>query len=62
VDWQELLRALALVFIIEGILPFLSPQGWKSAMTRAMQISLRGLRVMGLMGMLAGVLLLQLIS
>ncbi|HED13944.1 MAG TPA: DUF2065 domain-containing protein [Gammaproteobacteria bacterium] len=61
-NWQELFRALALVLVIEGLLPFLSPQAWKDAMTRALQVSSRALRVMGLLGMLAGLLLLQLIG
>jgi len=62
VDWQELLRALALVLVIEGILPFLSPQAWKDAMLKVMQINSRALRIMGLTGMLIGLLLLQLIG
>lgn len=61
-DWQELLRALALVLVIEGLLPFLSPHAWKNAMTRALLVSPRILRVLGLLGMLAGVLLLQMIG
>jgi len=62
VNWQDLFRALALVLVIEGILPFLSPQAWKNAMMQAMQVSARALRIMGLLGMLGGLLLLQLIS
>ena len=30
--WQQLLIALALVLIIEGIMPFLSPRGMKQLM------------------------------
>jgi uncharacterized protein YjeT (DUF2065 family) len=31
-NWTELFSALALVMIIEGIIPFISPQGYKKSM------------------------------
>lgn len=59
--WQDFLAALALVFVIEGILPFLNPAGYREAVTRIAQLDDRQLRYMGLGAMLAGLLLLYLV-
>jgi uncharacterized protein len=52
------LPALALMLVLEGILPFLSPTSWREAFTRMIQLSDGQLRFMGLMSMLAGLALL----
>ena len=59
--WDQLLPALALVLVIEGILPFVSPRNWRSAMLQAARLPDNMLRMLGLGSMLAGVLLLQLL-
>lgn len=59
---HELLRALAIVLVFEGILPFLSPRSWKKFVYQMMSVSDRGLRLAGLGMMLAGVALLYLMS
>lgn len=59
--WEQLLPALALVLVIEGILPFLNPKSWRSAMLQAAQLPDRVLRIMGLLSMLAGVVVLYLV-
>lgn len=56
--WTELLTALALVLVIEGLLPFLSPGGFRRSMERAIALPDRQLRVAGLVGMVIGVILL----
>jgi len=56
--WENLLPALALVLVIEGILPFLSPRTWRDAMLQAGRLPDRALRVMGLISMFAGVVIL----
>ncbi len=56
--WDDLVRAIALVLVIEGILPFLSPDGWRQAMMQAGRLSNRALRSVGLASMLIGVLIL----
>jgi len=61
VDWSELARAVALVMVIEGILPFLAPGRWRQMMLSVMQLDSRAIRVIGLLSMLAGLLLLNLI-
>jgi uncharacterized protein YjeT (DUF2065 family) len=59
--WQDFFSALALVLIIEGILPFLSPNSFKETMLRITQMPEKNLRTMGFAAMLAGVLLLYLV-
>jgi uncharacterized protein YjeT (DUF2065 family) len=55
---EDLIRAIALVLIIEGILPFLSPDGWRQAMLQAGRLPDRILRYLGLGSMLVGVIIL----
>jgi len=56
--WDDLVRAIALVLVIEGILPFLSPDGWRQAMMQAGRLPDRTLRSVGLVSMLIGVFIL----
>jgi uncharacterized protein YjeT (DUF2065 family) len=62
VDWSAFLgtwgAALALYLVLEGILPFLSPQTLKRAMLSILQLQDRQLRTVGLFSMLAGLALL----
>ncbi|MEK8090598.1 DUF2065 domain-containing protein [Thermithiobacillus plumbiphilus] len=56
-----LLKALALMLVLEGIPYFLSPAGAREAMRQLMDaLSDRQLRSLGLVSMLAGLLLLYL--
>jgi len=56
--WDDLFKALALVLVIEGIMPFISPHSWRQTMQQASQLSDNVLRAIGLISMLLGVLLL----
>ena len=56
--WHDLLVASALVFVLEGIWPFLSPGGVRQAMLTLTEADDRTLRVAGLVSMVAGVALL----
>ncbi len=56
--WQPLFSALALVFILEGILPFLSPMMWRRTLLTMFAQSDKAIRIMGLCAMLIGVMLL----
>jgi uncharacterized protein YjeT (DUF2065 family) len=56
--WQDLLTALCLVMVLEGILPFAAPKQWRLAMLNAMQLDDKSLRIMGLASMLVGVAML----
>ena len=51
-----LLGALALMLVIEGLLPFFNPALWRRVFERAIRLSDGQLRFIGLSSMLAGVL------
>lgn len=53
---NELLTALALVLVIEGLMPFLSPARWREAFSRILTMSDGQLRFVGLASILMGVL------
>lgn len=53
-NWTELFSALALVMIIEGIIPFLNPKGYKNTMQQMMSMPESTLRVLGLGLMIVG--------
>jgi uncharacterized protein YjeT (DUF2065 family) len=53
-----LLGALALMLVIEGLLPFLSPGSWRSMFERATRMSDGQIRFLGLSSMVAGLVLL----
>ena len=54
----DLLAALGLFFVFEGIAPFLNPRGVKRAFSRLLEVGDRELRIAGLGSMLVGVLIL----
>lgn len=58
VNWTDLGRALALVAVLEGVLPFLSPEAAKRSMRRLTDLGAWQLRIMGLVMMLVGCLIL----
>lgn len=55
-----LLGALALMLIVEGLLPFLSPAVWRQVFARMLAMSDGQIRFIGLSSMLAGVVMLLL--
>ena len=59
-DWIDLFRALALMLVFEGMMPFISPHGWRRTMQQATQLPDHVLRIIGLVSMLAGVLVITL--
>ena len=61
VNVTDLLAALGLFLVLEGIAPFLNPQGVKRALTALLQVQDRELRIAGLGSMLVGVLILYLV-
>jgi len=60
--WEHIIPALALVLVIEGMLPFLSPRSWRDAMSQAAQLPDRVLRGLGFVSMMAGVIILYLMQ
>jgi len=59
--WQDFFSALALVLVFEGLLPFLTPGGYRRALISMLQMDDRKLRMMGLASMLAGLFFLYLV-
>jgi uncharacterized protein YjeT (DUF2065 family) len=60
--WHDLIVALCLVLVVEGILPFLSPPSWRKMVLNVVQLDDRSMRLMGLVSMLIGVGVLWLIN
>ena len=59
---KYLLTALALMLIIEGLLPFLAPGLWRETFRRITELSDGQVRFVGLISMLCGVLLLAFVA
>jgi uncharacterized protein YjeT (DUF2065 family) len=60
--WHDLLVALALLLVIEGIWPFLSPNSMREVLLMLAQQDSRSLRISGLISMVSGVILLYLVN
>jgi len=60
-DWTDLFAALAIVCIIEGIMPFANPQGMKRLLTKLADMEDRELRLGGLFSMVVGLVILFLV-
>jgi len=58
----SLLAALALMFVLEGVLPFLAPALWRETFRKMTEMSDGQLRFVGLTSMLGGLLLLYLMN
>jgi uncharacterized protein len=56
--WTEILTALALVLIIEGMVPFVGPRKYRQIVSQMAMLSDNHLRTVGLVIMIAGVVLL----
>ncbi len=56
--WHELFIAIALVLVIEGVLPFLSPRAVRQLLLQMAEMEDRALRFTGLASMILGVVLL----
>lgn len=59
---ESLFTALALVLIIEGLLPFLSPKGWRGVFEKVIKFSDGQIRFYGLASMVIGLVLLLILS
>jgi len=60
--WHDLFSALALMLVIEGMLPFVNPQRAKAVYEMISRIDERSLRLAGLASMVLGVVLLYLVN
>jgi uncharacterized protein len=60
--WQEIAIAICLVFILEGLAPFLLPAQWRNWLLTVCQAPDGTLRLTGLVSMLLGLTLLYLVN
>lgn len=59
--WSDLFAGLAFYLIIEGLIPFASPQGWRRGLIVMAQLDDRKLRTTGLVIVAVGLLLLYVV-
>ena len=59
---DTLWAALALVLVIEGLMPFLSPGGWRRMFMQVLQLSDGQIRFFGMCSVLLGLVLLALLA
>ncbi len=59
---SDLLTALALVLIIEGLLPVIAPSTWMKVMRDAAKMGPQGVRTAGIVSMLCGAILLYILT
>ncbi len=60
--WDTFLIAIALMLILEGMVPFLSPGTWREAFKKLIEMGDGQIRFIGLSSMMVGVLLLMLLK
>jgi uncharacterized protein YjeT (DUF2065 family) len=61
VIWTDLLAAIALLLVIEGMIPFLNPQSLRQMLETVSQLDDRTLRMVGFISMILGVILLTIV-
>jgi uncharacterized protein YjeT (DUF2065 family) len=59
---EDIWRALALVLIIEGLLPALTPLAWREAMARIINSDPRSIRLVGIGSMVVGAVVFRLVT
>ncbi|WP_420468018.1 DUF2065 family protein [Panacagrimonas sp.] len=57
--WSDLLTALGLLLVIEGVLPFMSPARFRQALLNYAAVENRWMRGLGLASMVVGLLILN---
>jgi len=60
--WHDLLVAVALMLVIEGIYPFINPTGLRRMLTMALEMDDATLRVGGLFSMIVGLIILYVVN
>jgi uncharacterized protein YjeT (DUF2065 family) len=59
-SFDTLLLALALVLVLEGLMPFISPVRWRQVFEQVLRLSDGQIRFLGLASILSGLLLILL--
>lgn len=60
--WDELLTAVALILVVEGVLPFLNPAGFRRTLVQISQMDDLTLRIGAFISMALGVMLLYVLK
>ena len=61
-DSDTLWMALALVLVLEGLFPFMSPANWRRMFTQLLQLSDGQIRMFGMVSISAGLLMIWLLG
>lgn len=59
--WQDILTAVALYLVIEGMIPFISPENFRRTVARIATLGDNNLRLAGLVAMASGLILLYIV-
>ncbi len=59
---HTLLTAMALVFVFEGLLPFINPGSYKRTMLQVIKMPEQNIRLFGFFSMLGGVIMLYIVN
>lgn len=59
--WNDLLIAVGFLLVLEGIMPFVSPQHWRITMVKLVEHSDHVLRIMGLTSMVIGAIVIYVV-
>ena len=59
-QWSDLLAAVAILLVLEGVLPFLNPNGTRRLFARLALVTSAEMRVAGFISLVLGLLLLYL--
>jgi uncharacterized protein len=60
-QWHDLLTAMALVLVWEGLMPTINPTGFRGLLKTLLEMDDKNLRVMGLSSMVIGAFLVFLV-
>jgi uncharacterized protein YjeT (DUF2065 family) len=60
-QWSDLLAAMAILLVLEGLLPFINPNGTRRVFARLALISSNELRAAGCISLVLGLVLLYLV-
>jgi uncharacterized protein YjeT (DUF2065 family) len=60
-EWSDLLAAVAILLVLEGLLPFLNPDATRRLFARLAEVTSTELRVAGLVSLVLGLGLLYLV-
>ena len=60
--FEVIAAGIALMFVFEGMLPFVAPRFWRETFRKAMELTDGQLRFFGLVSMIAGLAILWLVT